>query len=335
MRKKDVTEFLKTYFRYRKKDIFVFLLFCAIFAVSFYLYHLPLKAVAYPMLLCAVIGAVLLGAGIKNAYFKHKELERLSRLSAGLMDNLPDPQTIEDEDYIQIVEALCSEQRQLSGAMDRRYRDMVDYYTMWAHQIKTPITSMKLHLQKEDTEFSRKMSPELFRIEQYVEMVLTFLRLDSDTTDYVIKECSLDDIVSQAVRKFSGDFINRKLTLEYKPLKAKVITDEKWLSFVIEQVLSNALKYTVNGKISISMEEPKTLCISDTGIGIAAEDLPRIFEKGYSGYNGRVNKRASGIGLYLCKRICGNLGHGITAQSAVDRGTTVRIDLNQKKLDVE
>lgn len=130
MRKKDVTEFLKTYFRYRKKDIFVFLLFCAIFAVSFYLYHLPLKAVAYPMLLCAVIGAVLLGAGIKNAYFKHKELERLSRLSAGLMDNLPDPQTIEDEDYIQIVEALCSEQRQLSGAMDRRYRDMVDYYTM-------------------------------------------------------------------------------------------------------------------------------------------------------------------------------------------------------------
>ncbi|MFR2965264.1 MAG: sensor histidine kinase [Anaerovoracaceae bacterium] len=156
-------------------------------------------------------------------------------------------------------------------------------------------------LQKEDTEFSRKMSPELFRIEQYVEMVLTFLRLDSDTTDYVIKEYSLDDIVSQAVRKFSGDFINRKLTLEYKPLKAKVITDEKWLSFVIEQVLSNALKYTVNGKISISMEEPKTLCISDTGIGIAAEDLPRIFEKGYSGYNGRVNKRASGIGLYLCK----------------------------------
>ena len=248
------------------------------------------------------------------------------------MRNFPEPDSVSDEDYCHIIELLCEEQRQLTNRMDRKYSDMVDYYTMWAHQIKTPIASMRLHLQKEDSDFSRKMSSELFRIEQYVEMVLMFLRLDSDTTDYVIKEYEIDDIVKQAVKKFSGDFISRKLTLNYEPIQAKVITDEKWLSFVIEQVLSNALKYTSKGSISISLEEPKTLCIRDTGIGIAAEDLPRVFEKGYTGYNGRSDKKASGIGLYLCKRICKNLGHGITARSVVDQGTVIKIDLSQKNL---
>ena len=306
MKKKNVAGFLKIYLRYRKKYIYVFLLFCAVFFVSFYLYHLPVGAVAYPMLLCFVIGIVILAVNMKNAYVKHEELERLSRLSAGLITSFPEITSVEDEDYIRIIENLCTEQRQLACERDKKYMDMVDYYTMWAHQIKTPITSMKLHLQKEDTEFSRKMSSELFRIEQYVEMVLTFLRL-----------------------------INRKLALEYKPLDTWVITDEKWLSFVIEQVLSNALKYTSSGKISIAMEEPKTLCIRDTGMGISKEELPRIFEKGYSGYNGRVDKRASGIGLYLCKRICSNLGHGIKAESVADEGTVIKIDLNQKRADIE
>ena len=316
--------FFKKYTAYRKREIILFLLFCVIFAVSFLLYHLPIKAVAYPVLLCSIVGIGVLAVGMKKAFLKHEELERISKLSANLMRNFPEPDSVSDEDYCHIIELLCEEQRQLTNRMDRKYSDMVDYYTMWAHQIKTPIASMRLHLQKEDSDFSRKMSSELFRIEQYVEMVLMFLRLDSDTTDYVIKEYEIDDIVKQAVKKFSGDFISRKLTLDYEPIQAKVIRDEKWLSFVIEQVLSNALKYTSKGSISISLEEPKTLCIRDTGIGIAAEDLPRVFEKGYTGYNGRSDKKASGIGLYLCKRICKNLGHGITARSVVDQGTVIK-----------
>ena len=104
---------------------------------------------------------------------------------------------------------------------------------------------------------------------------------------------------------------------------------------MIEQVLSNALKYTPSGSITITLEPEKKLCIRDTGIGIAAEDLPRIFENGYTGYNGRTDKKASGIGLYLCKRICGNLGHTITAASKVDEGTVITIDLAQTKLEVE
>lgn len=166
-------------------------------------------------------------------------------------------------------------------------------------------------------------------------MVLTFLRLGSDSTDYVIKEHELDDIVRGAVKKLAGDFINKRIKLEYTELNVAVLTDEKWLAFVIEQVLSNALKYTLEGTVSVYLESPKTLCIRDTGIGIAPEDLPRVFENGYTGYNGRSDKKASGIGLYLCRRICDKLGHSISAESKAGEGTVIRIGLDKKKLEIE
>ena len=137
------------------------------------------------------------------------------------------------------------------------------------------------------------------------------------------------------MKRFSSEFIGRKLRLIYDPLNTSVITDEKWLSFVIEQVLSNALKYTPSGSITISLVGEKTLRIEDTGIGIAPSDLPRIFENGYTGFNGRTDKKASGIGLYLCRRVCNNLGHTITANSTVDVGTAIDIDLTQTKLEME
>ena len=194
---------------------------------------------------------------------------------------------------------------------------------------------MRLNLQNEDSPLSRKLSADLFRVEQYVEMVMMYLRLDSDTSDYVIKEYELDDIVRQAVKKFAGEFISRKLSLVYKPLDTVVVTDEKWLSFVIEQVLSNSLKYTLSGEITVSLKGDRILCISDTGMGIAPEDIPRIFEKGYTGRNGRSDKKASGLGLYLCRRICGRLGHLITIESEPDRGTAVYIDLNREPVIFE
>ena len=157
---------------------------------------------------------------------------------------------------------------------------------------------MRPRLQQEDTPFSRSLSSDLLRIDQYADMVMTFLRLDSESTDYVLKEYALDPIICQAVRKYAPAFIMRKLTLDYKPVDASVVTDEKWLLFVIEQLLSNALKYTLSGSVSIYLEAPRTLFIADTGIGIAPEDLPRIFERGYTGINGRDDKKASGIGLY-------------------------------------
>lgn len=194
---------------------------------------------------------------------------------------------------------------------------------------------LRLLLQDADTDEQRALLEQLQSVEQYVEMVLGYLRLESPSSDYVIRNYALDDIVRQVVRKYASQFIRRRLRLEYTPLNVSVITDEKWLLFVIEQVLSNALKYTRSGSVSITLEAPKTLCIRDTGIGIAPEDLPRVFEKGFTGCNGRTDKRATGIGLYLCRRILEKLGHTIAITSTVGEGTTVRIGLQQDALEVE
>ena len=149
-------------------------------------------------------------------------------------------------------------------------------------------------------------------------------------TDYVFRVCRIDPIVRGAVRKFAGQFIRRGISLDYTPMDKSLVTDEKWLSFVVEQLLSNALKYTRQGSVSIYMEGD-TLCIRDTGIGIAPEDLPRIFDRGYTGCNGRTDKKATGLGLYLCRRICQNLGHPITAQSTPGAGTLMKLDLTQSQ----
>lgn len=328
-------KFAASYIKQYRGRIVVFFLFCLIFLCTFRLYHLPAGAVFYPALLCMVFGILFLGSDIRRAWQKHRDLAALQRLSAEIMDHFPPVTTQDDEDYQIIIGNLREEQRRLETRMNLQYSDMVDYYTVWAHQIKTPIASMRLNLQNEDSELSRKVSEDLFRIEQYVEMVLCYIRLDSGSTDYVIKEYDLDGIIKQAVKKSAGQFIRRKLRLDYKPVEIRVLTDEKWLLFVLEQVLSNALKYTEEGAVTIDLENKRTLCIRDTGIGIAQEDLPRIFEKGYTGYNGRSDKRASGIGLYLCRRICSSLGHDITAESSVNEGTVIRIHFEQRKLEIE
>lgn len=323
-------EFLVLYGRQRKGEFLVFFLFSLIFLCSFALYHLPLAAVLYPVLICSLIGVLLVIADLWHTFRRHRRFFMLLKLPAALMEDFPEAQSVTEADCLRIIDALRREQKETQAGMELRYAEMVDYYTVWAHQIKTPIASMRLTLQNEDSSLSRTVQEDLFRIEQYVEMVLTFLRLDSDSTDYVIKEYCLDEIVRQALRHFAGQFISRKIRLVYEPLTCGVVTDEKWLLFVLEQVIGNALKYTPSGgTVTVRLEEPGTLCICDTGIGIAPEDLPRIFEKGYTGYNGRSDKKASGIGLYLCRRICTNLGHRILVNSSPESGTVVKIDLNR------
>lgn len=326
---------LVLYLKQRWKPIALFVLFAAIEILVFALYRLPMAAVLYPLSLCLAIGLVVLVWDYHKTFRRHQALSAIQSMTDAITMTLPAAEGISDRDYQRILHLLCQEQRRRDDEMAFRYREMIDYYTVWAHQIKTPIASMRLNLQNADTPLSRQLSLDLTRIEQYVEMVLMFLRLDSDSTDYVIREQDLDTIVRQSIRKFAGEFIARKLKLIYDPIDAKVITDDKWLSFVVEQVLSNALKYTPSGSIHIYLEGPKTLCIRDTGIGIAAADLPRIFEKGYTGYNGRSDQKASGIGLYLCRRICRNLGHSISAASAPGEGTLIRIHLEQRALEVE
>lgn len=323
------------YLRSKALKIGAFLLFALLFLVSFRLYHLPLAAVWYPSALCAALGLVILLLDFRRVRQRHLELQQILKSLPALPQTLPQPQAVLEEDYRALTRALLAQQRTLETQLNSRYQDMLDYYTLWAHQIKTPIAAMRLLLQDADTDEQRALLEQLQSVEQYVEMVLGYLRLESPSSDYVIRNYLLDDIVRQAVRKFASQFIRRKLRLEYTPLNVSVITDEKWLLFVIEQVLSNALKYTRSGSVSITLEAPKTLCIRDTGIGIAPEDLPRVFEKGYTGSNGRTDKRATGIGLYLCRRILAKLGHSITIVSTPGVGTTVRIGLEQDALEVE
>lgn len=323
------------YLRQRRRAIYMAAMFVGIFGFTFYLYHLPLEAVAYPVLLCALLAIGCVGIDFLRVRRKHEKMTRMMTLADVITVDLDSPEGIEEADYQRILKCISQEQTQLRTDWSRRYMEMVDYYTMWAHQIKTPIASMRLHLQNEDSNLSRQLTQDLFRVEQYVEMVLMFLKLDNGASDYVIRSYRLDDIIRQSVKKYAGEFISKKLRLVYEPVDVTVITDEKWLCFVVEQVLSNALKYTHEGSVTITVEPEKKLCIQDTGIGIAPEDLPRIFENGYTGCNGRADKRASGIGLYLCKRICKNLGHRIYAESSVDHGTRITIDLSQRDLQVE
>lgn len=328
-------EYIVSYIKQHRFALLAFVLCAVLFAATFLFYRFPLKAVLYPTVLCLVLLAGFAAADIVRTRKKHAELERIKCFDAKLADSFPEADGVLEADYQEIIHLMREQHERAEQRTEQGLREMMDYYTVWVHQIKTPIASMRLALQNEDTAESRQLQSELGRIERYVEMVLTFLRLGADSTDYVIKEHELDDIVRGAVKKLAGDFINKKIKLEYTELDEKVLTDEKWLSFVVEQVLSNAVKYTSEGTVSIYTESPKTLCIRDTGIGIAADDLPRVFENGYTGYNGRSDKRASGIGLYLCRRVCNKLGHTISAESKAGEGTVIRIALDKKKLEIE
>lgn len=288
-------KFFGRYLRQHRLAILLFILSWGLLAAGFALYGLPLAAVAYPALLSLLLCLAAAVWDYTRTLRRHRKLSELQTAANAQLMDLPEPASIEEGDCM------------------------------------AAIAAMRLTLQPDDTPNARRLMSQLLRIEQYVDMVLMYLRLDEGTSDYVIRACDLDGIIRQSLRKFAGEFIDRKLTLHYEPLHLSVVTDEKWLGFVVEQVLSNALKYTPEGgSITIDAEAPATLCIRDTGIGITAEDLPRIFDRGYTGRNGRTYRQASGIGLYLCRRICRDLGHTITASSAAGEGTVLRLDLSRR-----
>lgn len=322
---------LGDYIKSRRGVLLFFALAAVLLGVSFALFHLPLRAVAYPCALTLLLGLAALALDFRRVYKLHRELSQLETTAAELIGVLPAAASVPEADYQAIVQSLCRQSADAAAKAAADRADMLEYYTLWAHQIKTPIASMRLSLQQEDTPKARQLLQELSRAEQYVGMVMVYLRLTDGGSDFVLRTCDLDAIVRQAVRRFAGEFITRKLKLCYEPLNAACVTDEKWLLFVVEQVLSNALKYTREGSITITMEHPKTLVIRDTGIGIAPEDLPRIFEKGYTGLNGRTDRKATGLGLYLCRRVCENLGIGLRAESTPGTGTTVFLDLSQRQ----
>lgn len=326
---------LVEYFKECKKEIFQKILFFSIFFMVFFLYNLPLEAWIYAGVICLFVDGIWNGISYYQYKKKYDNLKRMKKQNNLIQFELGETKGKIEELYQQLLQKVWNEQQQLLYQNDEEKTEVLDYYTMWVHQIKTPIARMYLLLQEVEFICKKEVEIALFEIEQYVEMVLQSLRLFSDSTDLVLRRYSLEDIIKQAVRKYAKVFIGKKITLNFKSCPMEVLTDEKWLLFVIEQLLSNALKYTKSGSISIYLDETKenTLVIEDTGIGIREEDLPRVFEKGFTGYNGRENKKSTGIGLYLCKRVLEKLSHKITMESEVGIGTKIKLDLSC--LDVE
>lgn len=302
----------------------------AVFAVVFAMYGITLEAVWYPLLISALFGAIMLAAGFAHSRRRRRGMEQVlasEALFPDVTDILPRAGSLAEEDYQALIGKMENAYRAKKGEWDAARRDMADYYATWVHQIKAPIAVMKVMLQQEDTPENRELSAELFRVEQYVEMALCYVRLGEGASDLVIQEYDLDPVIRKAVRKYAGQFIRRKIRLIYEGTDVRVLTDEKWLSFIIEQLLSNAVKYTAEGSVTISVDKGKKLSVTDTGIGISPEDMPRIFEKGYTGYNGRLDKKSTGLGLYLCRKAADRLGHVLTAESEPGKGSRFTIDL--------
>lgn len=320
------------YLRAKAKLLFMLGCFVLIFAGVLFLYEVSPSVSGYAALLCLVLGAVMGIADFLSFQARHRRLCDLQNSIALTLAGLPLPGDGIEEDYQALVQILWDDRRTLESRWEKETGEIIQYFIVWAHQIKTPIAAMRLILQGEDSKESRELEAQLFLIEQYAQMVLAYLRLGSDSTDYLLREYDLEGIVRQGVRKYAPMFIRKKVRLDLSPLSCRVVTDEKWLCFAVEQLLSNAVKYTpAEGAVSIALEGRNTLVIRDTGMGIAPDDLPRIFEKGFTGYNGRRDKRASGVGLYLTRQILEKLGHRITLTSVLGEGTTAKIHFDQSK----
>ena len=295
--------------------------------VVFRLYGLPLGPFVYALLLVCFYLIILFAVTYARELSRAKEREQ--RLRAFLTGGeLPPAYSLAEEDCMELIRTLRGELTRAQTEFENARQDEVDYYTAWVHQIKTPIAVMRMELGGGEAD-TRALETELFRIEQYVDMVLQYIRLGSASTDLVIRDYPLDSLIRETVRKFAPQFVAKRLRLCYEGTDAVVVTDKKWFQCLLEQLMSNAIKYTPSGSITVSLDGER-LSVSDTGIGIAPEDVPRIFEKGFTGCNGRIEKRSSGLGLYLCAKAAGLLDIPLGVESTVGQGSSFSLDLSGK-----
>lgn len=333
------------------KQNYIWILMIVTMSCIHLLYMYLIGARKQDMVYAAVLDAILLLITVLVGFFRYSS--KVKALSNALKRPVEEQaQLPEATDDVEILYHRLLENQSIarsgseSSAAVRQSR-MRDYYSMWVHQIKTPISAMKLLLEAEREELGQLMcdeepqatltelsdnldsfEDELFRIEEYVGMALQYQRVSSTENDFVLEKVSVDGVIRDTIKKYAKIMIRRHIGINYSGTKKQVYTDEKWLAFILEQILSNAIKYTPQGFVTIETAEEKDrffITIKDTGIGIKAEDLPRVFEKGYTGYNGHADKKATGIGLYLCRQMADKLGHTIRMESEIGKGTKVWI----------
>lgn len=321
------------YLCYRKQFYIYTFLIIGIFYLILYLYGALVDAIQYATILCLSILFIYTVIDFYKFYKNTSRIQYILSLDHIYVSDLPLPSSLIEEYYHEVITRIDYLHKELKKKEDKSYHDMLDYFTLWVHQIKTPISALRLLIQSQE-ESQNDLLMQVFKIEQYVDMVLHYIKIDHMSSDLRIKEYSLENIVNDVIKKQATFFIQKKIKLNKDTINRNILTDEKWITFVIEQILSNALKYTKEGMIHI-YEKDEVLYIEDTGIGIKEEDLPRVFEKGFTGYNGRVDKKASGLGLYLCKQIIHNLGYKIDIKSTLTKGTIVSIDFHVDTLGIE
>lgn len=292
-----------------------------VFLLVFFLYDLTLLPWVHMSIILLV---VLLVCGFVD-------YSKISRKHKLLVDNhldMVEPSNYIEETFMDIIEAERDNARIAKNKASSDYNDMLEYYTVWAHQVKTPLAGLSLTVQNIDDDVLRQtLQSELVRTEEYVDMVMNYLRLQSNDSDYVFVPVEINDVVRQEVRRMRTLFMSKKIGLSFDPEVSegvKAVTDRRWLEFALGQVLANAVKYSNSGVVSISVL-PEYIEVKDQGIGISEEDLPRIFEKGYTGYNGRSDKKSTGIGLYLVKKAMTSIGGDIVITSKIGEGTCVKL----------
>ena len=301
--------------------------------------------VVYAAVLDAMIIIITVLAGFLGYSSKVKALSNALERPVEEQAQLPEATDDVEILYHRLLENQSIARSESESSAAIRQSQMRDYYSMWVHQIKTPISAMKLLLEAEREELGQlicddeqsqcllsdnmdSFEDELFRIEEYVSMALQYQRVSSTENDFVLEKVSVDGVIRDTIKKYAKIMIRRHIGMNYSGTVQEVYTDGKWLAFILEQLLSNAIKYTPQGFVKIETAKKANLffiTIKDTGIGIKAEDLPRVFEKGYTGYNGHADKKATGIGFYLCRQMADKLGHTIRIESEIGKGTKVWI----------
>lgn len=318
--------FLKHHLYSRRFILLLLLIVFSIMGMFAFIFEDGRSLLEYQLLLAFLLASFFLGMDLASAY---KEYRNQLFYASGR------PQTALEALLFEKLALLEMDKKNRAIEEREKLNDLMDYYTLWAHQIKTPIAASSLLVGEiEDKKVKNQLEQELFKIESYVNIVLQYLRLESFHEDLVLKKENVEDLVKEIVKKYAIFFIEKGLSLHLHDLDRTIITDRKWFVVILEQVLSNSLKYTSQGGIEIYFQED-TLYIKDSGLGIQDADLLRVFERGFSGYNGRLTQQSSGLGLYLSKKIADELGHQISIASQVGHGTTVMISFSEKKMIFE